>query len=78
MSCLYVLEVKPLCVALFASIFSHSIDCVFILLVVSLAVQKSVSLGPICLFLFLLLTDLRKHRYDLCQRLFCLFFLQGV
>ena len=78
MSCLYILVVKPLSVALFASIFSHSIDYVFVLLMVSLAVQKSVSLGPICLFLFLLLTDLRKHRYDLCQRLFCLFFLQGV
>ena len=39
--------------------------------------QKLVSLiRPICLFLFLFLlpweTDLRKHRYDLCQRTFCL------
>ena len=34
-------------------------------------------LGPICLFLLLFLlpweTDLRKHCYNLCQRMFCLY-----
>ena len=58
----------------FAHIFFHFIGCLFILLVVSLAVQKLASLiSLICLFWFLLQlpweTDLRKHRYDLCQRM---------
>ena len=29
MSCLYILEIKPLLVALFATIFSHSVCCIF-------------------------------------------------
>ena len=41
MSCLYILEVNPLSVALFAIIFSHSEGCLFILFMVSFAVQKS-------------------------------------
>ena len=28
--CLYILKIKPLSVALFATIFSHSIDCLFL------------------------------------------------
>ena len=80
MSCLNILEIKPLLVSLFASIFSQPIGCLFILLMVYFAVQ--VWLGPIYLFLLLFLlpweTDLRKHRYDLCQRMFCLRSLLGV
>ena len=34
MSCLYILEIKPLFVTSFASIFSHSIGCLFIVDVV--------------------------------------------
>ena len=34
MSCLYILEIKPLFVTSFASIFSHSIGCLFIVVVV--------------------------------------------
>ena len=37
MSCLYILEIKPLLVTLFANIFSHSIACLFILFIVSFA-----------------------------------------
>ena len=37
MSCLYILEIKPLLVILFANIFSHSIACLFILFIVSFA-----------------------------------------
>ena len=44
MSCLYILEIKSLSVALFANIFSHSVGCLFILFMVSFAVQKLVSL----------------------------------
>ena len=75
MSYLYNLEIKPLSVMLFANTFSHSVGYFFISFVVSFAVQKIVTLSPICLFLFLFLlpweTDLRKHCYDLCQRMFC-------
>ena len=39
-SCLYNLEIKPLLVASFANIFSHSVGCLFILFIVSFAVQK--------------------------------------
>ena len=40
MSCLYILEINPLSVDLFADIFSHSEGCVFVLFMVSFAVQK--------------------------------------
>ena len=54
MSCLYILEMNPLSVASFANIFSHSEGCVFVLFMVSFAVQRLLSsLGPVCLFLFL-------------------------
>ena len=39
MSCLYILEINPLSVALFANIFSHSDGCLFVLFMVSFAVQ---------------------------------------
>ena len=44
LSCLYILEIKPLLIASFADIFSHSTDYLFILFLVSFAVQKLVSL----------------------------------
>ena len=40
MSCLYVLEINPLSVASFANIFSHSEGCLFVLFLVSFAVQN--------------------------------------
>uniref|UniRef100_A0A8D0RSE2 Uncharacterized protein n=2 Tax=Sus scrofa TaxID=9823 RepID=A0A8D0RSE2_PIG len=43
-SCLYILEVKPLSVASFETIFSHSISCPFFCLFVFFAVQILVSL----------------------------------
>ena len=42
-SCLYILEIKPLSVTSFETIFSNSISCLF-LFMVSFAVQKLVSL----------------------------------
>ena len=42
MSCLYILEIKPLLFALFETIFSHSVDCIF--LMVSFVVQKLIYL----------------------------------
>ena len=78
MSCLYIFEINPLSVASFAIIFSQSEGCLFTLLIVSFAVQKLLSLGPICLcvLLFPLLWEV-SHRgscCDLCQRVFCLCF----
>ena len=83
MSCLYIMEIKLLWIASFANIFSQSVGCLFILFMVSFAVQKFISLVRSHLFilhLFLLPweTDLRKHCYSLCQRMFCLCCLLGV
>ena len=41
MSCLYILEINPLSIDSFANIFSHSEGCLFILFMVSFAVQKA-------------------------------------
>ena len=41
MSRLYILEINPLSVDLFANIFSHSEGCLFVLFMVSFAVQKA-------------------------------------
>ena len=40
MRCLYILEIKPLLVASLAYIFSESVGCLLILLMVFFAVQK--------------------------------------
>ena len=40
MSCLYILEINPLSVDLFANIFSHSEGCLFVLFMLFFAVQK--------------------------------------
>ena len=44
MSCLYILEISPFSVATFAVVFSYSEGCLFILFMVSFAVQKLLSL----------------------------------
>ena len=38
MSCLYILEINPLSVTLFANIFSHSVGCLFILFMALLGI----------------------------------------
>ena len=40
MNCLYILEINSLSVASFANIFSHTEGCIFVLFMVSFAVQK--------------------------------------
>ena len=57
MSCFYILEITPLSVALFASIFSHSEGCLFVLFLVSFAVKNLLSL----------------IRFHLCFLFVCLF-----
>ena len=52
MSYLCILEINPLSVASFASIFSHFEDCLFVLFMVSFAVHKRLSLIRSHLFVF--------------------------
>ena len=52
MSCLYILEINPLSIVSFANIFSHSECCLFILFMVSFAVQKLLSFIRSYLFIF--------------------------
>ena len=53
MNCLYILDINLLSVASFANIFSHSEGCIFILFMISFAVQKLLILIGSHLFLFL-------------------------
>ena len=59
MSCLYILEINSLSVALFAIIFSHSEGCLFTLLIVSFVVQKLLSLIRSHLFIFAFISNIR-------------------
>ena len=56
MSCLYILEINPLSVALYANIFSHSEGCLFVLFKVSFAVQKLLSFIRSHLFIFVFIS----------------------
>ena len=55
-SCLYILEIKPLSVASFETIFSHSESCLFVFFLVSFAVQKLFSLMRSHGFIFALIS----------------------
>ena len=52
----FILEINPLLVASFANIFPHAVDCLFILFMVSFAVQKLLSLIAFPLFIFVLIS----------------------
>ena len=56
MSCVYILEINPLSVVSFAIIFSHSEGCLFILLIVSFAMQKLLNLIRCHLFTFVFIS----------------------
>ena len=56
MSCLYILEIYPLSVVLFAVIFSHSEGFLFTLLVVSVIVQKLLIRSHLFIFVFISIT----------------------
>ena len=56
MSCLYVLEINPLSLASFANIFSHSVGCLFVLFMVSFAVQKLLIRFHLFIFVFISIT----------------------
>ena len=51
-SCSYMLSINPISVISFVNIFSHSVGCLFILFMVSFAVQKLLSLTRSHLFIF--------------------------
>ena len=75
MRCLHTLEIKLFLVASFANIFSQPVNC--FLFMVSFAVKKLTSLIRSHLFSFAFISialwdEPKKHRYDLCQRMFCL------
>ena len=75
LSCLYILDFKPLSVALFVTVFSHSIGCLFFM--VSLAVQRLGSLIRshwfIISFISVALGDWPEKTFiSWCQRMFCL------
>uniref|UniRef100_A0A5G2R5H5 Uncharacterized protein n=1 Tax=Sus scrofa TaxID=9823 RepID=A0A5G2R5H5_PIG len=55
MCCFYILEIKPLSVALFETIFSNSVGCLFVFMV-SFAVQKLVSLIRSHWFIFVFIS----------------------
>ena len=55
-SCLYILKIKPLSVASFETIFSHSVSCLFGFFMVSFAVQKLFSLMRSHRFIFALIS----------------------
>ena len=52
MSCLYILEINPLLIASFSNIFFHSENCLYVLIIISSAVQKILSLFRSHLFIF--------------------------
>ena len=56
MSCLYILEINPLSVDLFANIFSYSEGCLFIVFIASFAVQKLLSFIRSHLFIFVFIS----------------------
>ena len=79
MSCLYILESKPLSVAPFANIFSQAVGCLFILFMVSFAMQKLVSLIRFHLFIFAFIsiaweTDLEKNGITYVKKCFVFFY----
>ena len=56
MGCLYTLEINPLSVDSFANIFSHYEGCLFVLFMVSFAVQKLLSFIRSHLFIFVFIS----------------------
>ena len=58
MSCLYILQINPLSVDSFANIFSHCKGCLFVLFMVSFAVQKLLSFirSHVFIFVFIFIT----------------------
>ena len=56
MSCLHIFKINPLSVDSFANIFSHSEGCLFVLFIVSFAVQKLLCFIRSHLFVFVFIS----------------------
>ena len=72
-SCLYMLDINPLSVISFVQIFSHLVSCLFVLSVVSFAVQKLLNLIRSHLYIFIqfpLGNGSKSYCCDLCQKVF--------
>ena len=79
LSCyLYSLEIKPLSVASFETIFSHSVSCLFFFLFPLLCKSLSVWLCPNGLFLLFISVALGEWPEKTFVRMCCLFSLPGV
>ena len=63
LSCLYILDINHLSIPSFTNIFSHSVGCLFILSMVSFAVQKLSSLIRSHLFIFALVSFALGDRF---------------
>ena len=75
MNCWYILETNPLSFGLFVNIFSPSEGCLFILFMVSFALQKFFSIIKSHLLISIFYDVGQKIScHDLCQRVFCLCF----
>ena len=77
MNCLYILEINPLSIASFANIFYHFEGCLFILFMVSFAVQKLLSLlrSHMFIFVFIFITVGGGSKKDLALVYVKVFFL---
>ena len=62
-SYLYILDINPLSVILFANIFSHLVGCLFVLSMVSFAVQKLLNLIRSQLFIFAFISFVQRREY---------------
>ena len=81
MSYIYILEIKPLLVTLFANILSHSLGCPLGFCMVSFAVQKLLSSIGSHLFIFYFYYSMgwiQKDIVAISVRVLCLFFLLRV
>ena len=67
MRCLYILEINPLSVTLFANIFYHSVGYLFILLMIPFTMQKLLSLirSHVLIFVFIFITLGGRSKNDI-------------
>ena len=75
MSYLYKLDINPFLVASFANMFSYSRDCLFVLLMVSFAMLKLLSLSGSHMFIF---ASLSFALGDWFKKILLLFILKSV
>ena len=80
---LYILDNNPLLGIPLANILFHSVRCLFVLLMVSFAMQELLSLIRSHLFIFPFMSFAlgdrpKRYCYNLCQRVFLPYFLLGV